>query len=133
MRKFLTPIALVVGLLLAFGCASGSTPTRKAYTSISDAVAGVDAAMGAFNDRYQAGLQTEADRTKVLAAYAEFQSLVHAAEAIAKDPNRTSDPVALVSDAAINLAALITSLKATPTSSLWLPPIFYWPLPGGAP
>jgi hypothetical protein len=112
---------IVLALLVVLvGCATTATPQRKAYATISDAVAGATAAMGVFNDRYQQGLQTEADRTKVLAGWKEFQSLVHAAEAIAKDPNRTSDPVALVSDGVANLVALIASLK-TPSAALWVP------------
>lgn len=115
MRRLMLAV-LVTGLSL--GCASGATPARKTYTTISDTVAAGTAAMKVFNERYQAGLQTEADRTKVLAGWASFQSTIHFAEALAKDPNRVSDPVALASDAVAQLLNLIATLKATPSS--WL-------------
>ena len=123
---------LIVGLSLggAMGCATGATPARKGYTTISDVTAAATAVMKAFNERYQAGLQTEADRTKVLAGWAEFQSLMHAAEAVAKDPNRTADPLALANDAIANLVFLINSLK---TNAEMPPPTLWWlSLPEGA-
>ena len=117
---------LIVGLSLggAIGCASGATPARKGYTTISDVTAAATAAMKVFNDRYQNGLQTEADRTKVLAGWAEFQSLMHAAEAVAKDPNRTADPLALANDAVTNLVLLINSVSTK--SEMKSPPMFWW-------
>lgn len=124
-----------LALALALGCASGSTPMRKGYTTISDATAGAKAAMGAFNDRYQAGLQTEADRTLALQAWATFQAAVHVAETIAKDPNRTADPMAVASDAAAKLITFLAALlpKKTEIPLRWIfePPLRF-ALLGGA-
>lgn len=129
---FHAAIALLVVVASLVGCATTATPQRKAYTSIDDTVAAAKAAMQVFNERYQNGLQTEEDRTKVLAAWASFQSTIRFAETLAKDPNRTSDPVAVATDAVGQLLNLIATLKGKPTSGLWLPPIFYWPAGGFA-
>jgi hypothetical protein len=117
--------AIVIGLIFALGCATNATTARKGFTTISDATAGATAAMKAFNDRYQAGLQTEADRTLALGAWVAFQGLAHSAEVIAKDPNRTADPVAVASDAAAQLIAFIATLTQK-KSELPLP--FFWPI-----
>lgn len=124
-------VVLLVAIAVAcMGCATNATPARKAYVSIADTVAAGTAAMQAFNERYQNGLQTEADRTKVLAGWEAFRAQVHFAEALAKDPNRVSDPVSLASDAVAQLLSLIATLKGTPQSGLYLPPWAYWPVVG---
>ena len=120
-------VVLAVAMTYAVGCATHATTARKGFTTISDATAGATAAMKAFNERYQAGLQTEADRTLALQAWATFQTSARAAEAIAKDPNRTADPVAVASDAAAQLIAFIATL-AQKKSELPLP--FFWPIAG---
>lgn len=131
MRKKRLPSALGIAVILAlclpfmFGCASTATPARKVFTTISDATAGATAAMDAFNDRYQAGLQTEADRTKALAYWADFQTAAHVAGLIAKDPARTADPVAVMSDAATRLIQLLAQLLPAKTGLLWFPEVVY--------
>lgn len=112
-------LAIILTVLVTVGCASNATPQRKAYTTIDDTVAAAMAGMKAFNERYQAGLQTEEDRTKVLAGWASFQSSIRFAEALAKDPNRASDPVALATDAVAQLLNLIATLKAKPSALLF--------------
>jgi hypothetical protein len=83
---------------------------RKAYTTISDATAAATAVMQAFNERYQAGNQTEADRTLALQAWSAFQATAHVAELIAKDPNRTADPLAVISDAVAKLTTTVAAI-----------------------
>jgi hypothetical protein len=127
-------LALVLAILIV-GCASNATPMRKIYVTISDATAGATAAMGAFNDRYQNGLQTEADRTKVLAYWADFQATAHAAETLAKDITQQASALTIASDAASKLIALIAALvpaKAEIYSTPWNPIVPQYQLLRGA-
>ena len=128
-RRLRLPSAIGVAVLLAVtlayanGCKTTATPARKAYTTISDAVSGAQAAMGAFNDRYQSGLQTEADRTKALAYYADFQALARTAVTLSKDVTQQANALQIASDAAGNLLALLAQLlpaSAVPTA---IPPV----------
>jgi hypothetical protein len=55
-----------------------------AYTSISDATAGVQAALAAFNDLYQQGKYTDQDRARVKVAYEIWQKAALLATRIAQ-------------------------------------------------
>ena len=119
-------LALLVAVAVAcMGCATGATPARKAFVSISDADAAVKAAMGAFNDRYQAGLQTEADRTKVLTGYAVYQTTANAAVTLAKDVTQQANALTVATDAANAVLALIAQLIPVKTSGLWFLEVSY--------
>ena len=132
-------VALVFGLSLGgatftSGCASGATPARKAYTTIDDAVTAVQAAMSAFNSRYQSGLQTEADRTKVLGYYADFQTTAALASKLAQDVTQQANALQIASDAAAKILQLIGQLvPSTPPKTTWFsPPFLLTPSFGGA-
>lgn len=101
-----TRAGVVLALVFAL-VACASTPTdRIVYNSLSGAVDGVHAAMGAFNEVYQQGKATEQQRTQVLAAYKHFQDVARAAAKVAKDaPDQT--PVQIALDAAAELVRLI--------------------------
>jgi hypothetical protein len=120
-RRLRLPSAIGVAVLLAVtlayanGCKTTATPARKAYTTISDAVSGAQAAMGAFNDRYQAGLATEAQRTKALGYYADFQAVARTAVTLSQDVTQQANALQIASDAANNLLALLAQLL--PSSS----------------
>lgn len=113
-------IAVILALCLPFmlSCATNATPKRAAYTTISDVDAGVKAAMGAFNDRYQAGLQTEGQRTQVLAAYVIYQKAAHVAVSVGQDLGQPANGLQIANDAAgplLNLiASFLPSKGATP-------------------
>jgi hypothetical protein len=100
------PVALVV--LLAVACAS-TPPDRVAYNTIRGAVVSVQAGMSGFNVIYQSGKATEADRERVLAAYAKFQKTAALAIDIAASlpPGQEPNVVALVNVAAQDVFDLL--------------------------
>jgi rhamnose utilization protein RhaD (predicted bifunctional aldolase and dehydrogenase) len=116
-------VLLAVSLAYANGCSSTATPARKAYTTISDAVSAAQQAMLAFNAQYQAGLATEAQRTKALGYYADFQATARTAVTLSKDVTQQANALQIASDAASNLLALLAQLlpaSAVPTA---IPPV----------
>lgn len=111
-RFHLLPLVVVAVLLAA--CAS-TPPDRIAYTTLDDAVTGVQTGMLAFNSYYQAGMATEEQRTKVLDAYRKFQAVARAAvriapQATAPDP----DLVKVALNAASELVLMLRSLTGKP-------------------
>jgi len=100
------------------GCAS-STPARISYNSIDGAVEGVQAAMRAFNDRYQQGLQSEEDRTKALAYYADFQATARLAIQLAKDISQKESALTVASNAATKLIQLLAQILPKKTALFW--------------
>ena len=110
--RFLTAIILVLAFM---GCAS-STPARIAYNTIDGAVDGAQAAMKAFNERYQAGLQTEEDRTRALAAYADFQTTARLARQLATDITQKASAITVASDATAALLDLLAKLLPKKTA-----------------
>jgi hypothetical protein len=128
-QKRLPFLALFLVLFLPFalfGCASGSTPARVAYNSIDGAVSGAQAAMSAFNERYQAGLQTEADRTKALTYYADFQATARLAATLAKDITQQQTALTIASDAAAKLIQLLAQVLPK-KAALDVPAPLFWP------
>lgn len=108
-KRIVAPLVLVLALV---ACAS-APPDRIVYNTLDGAVTGVQTAMRAFNDLYQAGKASEADRQKVLDGYAKFQQVALTAAKIAPEataPNANATQVAL--DAASQLVTLIHSLGA---------------------
>lgn len=103
-------IPLLAVLFLLEGCAS--SPEKIAYTSLDAAVTAAQAGMRSFNDIYQAGKATEAQRQQVLAAYAKFQAAVSVAIDIARLSTSTID-MKLVNEAAADLITLIATLKGS--------------------
>lgn len=90
-------------------CAS-MPPDRIAYNSIDGAKAGVNAALRAWNDLYQQGRYTDADRDKVKAAYEKFEASVAVSVDIAKvatDEDQKRNAMAYVNAAASDLMALL--------------------------
>ena len=128
-RRFRLPSALGIAVLLAVslayanGCKSTATPARKAYTTISDAVSAAQQAMLAFNDRYQSGLATEAQRTKALGYYADFQAVARTAVTLSKDVTQQANALQIASDAASNLLALLAQLLPTAAAPTAIPPV----------
>jgi hypothetical protein len=121
MRRTRWTLALLLATVALLGCASGATPMRKTYTTLSDVATAATQAMKAFNDRYQNGLQTEEDRTKVLAGWKLFQDSMHVAESLAKIPGHESNPILVGSDALASLLELIATLKAPPSTKKTAP------------
>lgn len=97
-------VALVAVLAILSGCGS-MPPDRIAYNSIDAAVTGVQQGMKAFNEVYQKGGATDADRDKVLAAYAKFQVVAKAAVDLTRNlpPGQDANVTALVTVAAQDL------------------------------
>jgi rhamnose utilization protein RhaD (predicted bifunctional aldolase and dehydrogenase) len=128
-RRFRLPSALGIAVLLAVslayanGCKSTATPARKAYTTISDAVSAAQQAMLTFNDRYQSGLATEAQRTKALGYYADFQAVARTAVTLSKDVTQQANALQIASDAASNLLALLAQLLPTAAAPTAIPPV----------
>lgn len=110
-------IALVLAILI--GCASGATPARKTYTAIADVESAVLTAMNVFNARYQAGQQTEADRTKALQLYADWQVVGQTAEAMAQ---QASTQASALTTATAGLSALLNGLTGLGVPPVALPP-----------
>ena len=71
-------LVTVVVVLAVLSACSGS-PAVKAYKATAYTVHGVKVAMLAFNDEYQAGHFTEADRTKVIEVYEKYRKAIKAA------------------------------------------------------
>ncbi len=128
-RRFRLPSVLGIAVLLAVslananGCKSTATPARKAYTTISDAVSGAQAAMGAFNSQYQLGLATEAQRTKALGYYADFQAVARTAVTLSQDVTQQANALQIASDAANNLLALLAQLLPASPVPTAIPPV----------
>jgi outer membrane protein TolC len=118
-------LALALFLVTAWGCAS-STPARIAYNTIDGAVDAAQGAMKAFNERYQVGLQTEEDRTRALAYYAEFQATARLATQLAKDISQKESAITVASNAATKLIQLLAQLLPKKTEAI---PLF-WPISG---
>jgi hypothetical protein len=119
MKRALRSIALALALVLVApvaviattGCATGATVQRKAFVTLSDVAEGARTGMLAFNSRYQAGLQTEAQRVQVLAAYAKYQKSMLLAESVAKDITQNANALQIANDAVAPLLDLIASLQ----------------------
>ena len=77
-------LAFTIVLALALVACASMPPDRIAYNSIDGAKAGVVAAIKAWNELYQQGRYTDADRAKVEAAYNKFGASVAVAVHIAK-------------------------------------------------
>lgn len=107
--SLLVVTALLMGVVAASGCKT-TTPARISYNTIDGAVEGVQTAMRAFNSRYQTGLQSEAERTKVLAAYDIFQASARLATVAARDVSQHQKAVTVAIDAAADLILLIDVL-----------------------
>ena len=94
------PVVAVVSIL-ALGCAT-TPPDRIAYTTIDQAVNAVQTAMRAFNDLYQQGKLTDADRLRALDAYAKFQAVAKSAVVIAQSATGPNPDVSrVITDAAL--------------------------------
>ena len=114
MKRSLSPLALVVILaLLSAGCASTATPARKSFTTMSDAAEAVKTGMQIFNQRYQAGLESETHREQVLATYAIYQKAALQAVADMK-AGRSVDALKLINEAALPLLNLLGMFGGTP-------------------
>jgi hypothetical protein len=115
--SFVLAFVGALAIALALGCATGSTPARKAYTTLSDVDAAAKATMGVFNTQYQAGQRTEAQRTQVLAAYAKYQKAALLALTVAQDVTQSASALKIANDAVAPLLDLIASFvpaKGTP-------------------
>lgn len=104
--------AAVPLVFTATGCATQATAQRKTFTSIDDVAEGVKTAMLGFNALYQAGSFTEADRQRVLDAYAVYQKAAELAVHVGKDLSQGDNALRIASDAAWPLLDLIATLKA---------------------
>ena len=102
-------IVAVVAILLIVSACSSAPPDRIVYNSLDGAVEGVQTAMRAFNDVYQAGKATEAQRGQVLAAYAKFQVAAAAAAKIA--PGATAPNADLLKVALDSAADIVTMIR----------------------
>jgi len=128
-RRFKVPSAIGIAVLLAVSlayanaCSSTATPARKAYTTIDDAVTAAQQAMKGFNDQYQNGLATEAQRTKALAYYADFQATARMAVTLSKDVTQQASALQIASDAAANLLALLAQLLPPAPAPTAIPPV----------
>jgi hypothetical protein len=110
-RQVLAATAVVLACVIS-ACAS-LPPDRIAYNSIEGAVVGTQAAVKAFNELYQAGKYTDADRLKVRAAYEKFQKAAALAAAVAQaatTPEQSHSALAIINAAGDELLALIRSL-----------------------
>jgi hypothetical protein len=113
-RRNLIPMVLMTVLVVA---ACASTPDRIAYTSISGAVDGVQAALKAWNEVfYSPGVKVDpalwnARRDKLADAYAKFQASAALAVTLAKDVTQGDNALKIVNDAAAQVLALIAELE----------------------
>lgn len=94
-------LAVVVALVAAWsyaahvGCAT--SPERQAFTTIAAATSAVEGALVLFNQGYQAGKYTEADREKCKVAYEAFIEVRKLAIDLARGG---TDPMAVIDAAA---------------------------------
>jgi hypothetical protein len=109
MRRAVSLLVVLFTLAAIVGCA-GMSPQRVAYNTLDDVAVAVNQGMQAFNERYQAGLQTEAQRTQVLAAYATYQKGMAVAISVSKDATQKQNAVTIATDAAAPLLELIAQL-----------------------
>ena len=101
-------VAVLAILLLVNACAS--TPRdRVVYNSISAAAEGVNTAMRTFNDLYQAGKATDAQRDQVLAAYAKYQAVALVAVKVA--PGATAPDANLLAVALDSAASVVELIR----------------------
>lgn len=129
-RRDLRSLVLLLGavafallpLLVAVGCAS--TPAdRVAYATIDSATEAVQTSMRVFNDLYQQGKFTKADRTKVIKAYEDFRVVALAAANVS--PTLTAEHKSAtekVSAAAVELLRLVEHFTK-PKSARASPPV----------
>jgi hypothetical protein len=109
--------SLAVLVLLCFLVACASTPDRIAYTSISAATDGVQAALKAWNEGwYQPGVKVDPvlwniRRDQLAAAYAKFQASANLAVTLAKDITQADNALKIANDAAAQVVALIAELE----------------------
>lgn len=105
-------------LLFLVGCAS--TPAdRVAYATIDSATEAVQTSMRVFNDLYQQGKFTKADRTKVIKAYEDFRVVALAAANVS--PTLTAEHKSAtekVSAAAVELLRLVEHFTKPKAASL---------------
>lgn len=112
-------VGIVLGVLLILYGVHGCTtsPERIAYTSISAAVDGVQAALKAWNEGfYQPGVKVDpvtwnARRDKVGEAYARFQASANLAVTLARDVTQGQNALKIANDAAAQVIALIAELE----------------------
>src|SRR5512135_604437 len=109
-------LAVLVLLTFLVACAS-APPDRIAYTSISAAVDGVQAALKAWNEGYYVpGVKVDpvkwnASRDKLNAAYAQFQASAQLATTIAQDVANKDAAQKIINDAASQIVTLISLLE----------------------
>jgi hypothetical protein len=109
----------VLGLFLAMAVLVGCSapPDRIAYNTISGAVDAAQGALRTFNVFYQAGKASEDQRMKVRLAYEKFQKTVDVAIDLAQLTATKQPPqeqIRLVSQATVDLVALVTSITGGP-------------------
>ncbi|MBK8138463.1 MAG: hypothetical protein IPK52_22065 [Chloroflexi bacterium] len=122
--KRLAPLLLVVCVL--YGCAS-TPPDRRAYATIDSATEAVQTSMRVFNDLYQQGKFTAADRTKVIKAYEDFRAVALAAANVA--PTLTDEHKSAtdkVSAAAVELIRLVEHFTKPKTGAFYRPEVLAW-------